>query len=168
MPSEQALHVFIAPPKDEGTSDLLPEDDGWLALADEPKPLGPEMARIIAGLAFARGAEGLAGTASGPNHSVSPPGELEGVGPSADPGEEVALLVAFEVIGCHLLNGAFVHVARREMPSGDQVAEPRRNEGLGIVVIRWDRQGSPSVARAASIAAVGTPTVIVSMCPPGA
>jgi len=55
--------------------------------------------------AFAGCAEGLTGTRSCPDFAVvGPSGEPEGVGPDADPGEEVALGEASEIVGSNIDN----------------------------------------------------------------
>jgi hypothetical protein len=59
---------------------LLSKDNWRAALCDEPVKLGPEVAFVFDALALTGGAEGLAGTASGPDGPVvRPSGEAEGV-----------------------------------------------------------------------------------------
>lgn len=55
--------------------------------------------------------------------------------PDADPGEEVALGVAPEVVGSNIANIPFVHVARRDVPGSDQVAQPLRGIRIVLVVV---------------------------------
>lgn len=87
-------------------------------------------------LALAGGAEGLAGTTACPNKSVvRPPGKPEGVGPSADSGEEVGLRVSSDVIGLYLPYVPFIYVPRGDLPVGDELAEPRGGERIELVVI---------------------------------
>jgi hypothetical protein len=84
---------------------LLSKDNWRAALCDEPMELRPEMALVFDALALTCGAEGLAGATSGPDGlGVIPSGKSEGVGPDADPGEEVALGVALEVARSHVPN----------------------------------------------------------------
>lgn len=84
---------------------LLSKDDWRMALADEPMKLGPEVTLVVEPLAFARCTERLARAGASPDGSVvRPSGETEGVGPDADPGEEVALGVALEVARSHVPN----------------------------------------------------------------
>jgi hypothetical protein len=67
--------------------------------------LGPEVPVVGKSGTFAGGAEGLAGTGAGPDGLVVGPScKTEGVGPDADPGEEVALGVALEVDGLNIDN----------------------------------------------------------------
>jgi hypothetical protein len=74
---------------------LLPHDDRGSAGGDEAVEVGPEVSGVVNSDAFACDRERLAGAASGPHRPVvGPPGEAEGVGPAADPGEEVALGVS--------------------------------------------------------------------------
>jgi hypothetical protein len=91
---------------------LLTKDSLRAALADERKPRRPQVAVVIACLALAGGAEGLAGAGTGPNRSViGPSGETQGDGPSADAGEEMALAVAAEVGRSHVNDASLVNVA---------------------------------------------------------
>jgi hypothetical protein len=84
---------------------LLSKDNWRMALADEPMKLGPEVALVGKSGSLSGGAEWLAGTGASPDGSVvRPSGETEGVGPDADPGEEVALGVALEVARSHVPN----------------------------------------------------------------
>jgi hypothetical protein len=84
---------------------LLSKDNCRAALCDEPMELRPEVALVFDAFALTGGAEGLAGTASGPDGSgVIPSGEAEGMGPDADPGEEMALGVAAQVCRSHVPN----------------------------------------------------------------
>jgi hypothetical protein len=84
---------------------LFSKDDWRAALADEPMELGPEVALVGKSCSLSGGAEWLAGTGAGPDGPVvGPPGEPEGVGPDADPGEKMALGVALEVDGLNIDN----------------------------------------------------------------
>ena len=114
---------------------LLSKDDWRAALSDEPKPRRPEMTDIVKPRAFPGCAEGLAGTRARPNRST-PPGELEGVGPSPDPGEEVALLVSGEVCGLDELDVSLVNVTGWDETVCDELTEPCGSEGVVFVVVR--------------------------------
>lgn len=86
-------------------------------LADEPVPLRPEVAVVFFACALARDTERLAGATTCPNRSVvAPSGPAQRDRPEADPREEVALRVAFEVIRLHFLNGAGVNIPRCNQP----------------------------------------------------
>ena len=78
---------------------LFSHDDRGPDGTDEAMKVGPQVPWIVCAGAFARDRERLAGAASGPHRPVVwPPGEAEGVRPSPDPGEEVALCEPSDVI----------------------------------------------------------------------
>jgi hypothetical protein len=84
---------------------LLSHDDRGSAGGDEAVEVGPEVSGVINSGAFACDRERLAGAASGLDGSVvRPPGEAEGVRPSADPGEEVTLGVPPKFISGNIDN----------------------------------------------------------------
>jgi len=69
-----------------------------LALRDETLELRPEVSLVGFSPSLPGGAEGLTWTTAGPNRSSwIPPGELEGIGPSSDAAEKVALDISGEV-----------------------------------------------------------------------
>jgi hypothetical protein len=116
---------------------LLSKDDCRLALADEPMEVRPEVPLVIKPSSRACRAERLARTGTSPNRSIiGPAGAAKGVGPNADAGEEMALGVGLEVIRMNILDRAFVYVARRDVASGNEVAEPLRGVWVDLVVIR--------------------------------
>jgi hypothetical protein len=87
-------------------------------------------------LSLAGGTEGLAGTRACPNRSVvGPSGEPEGVGPSGNAGEEVALGVATEVVGLDLEDASLVNVAGGDVSSVDKVAEPLGGVWVDFIVV---------------------------------
>jgi hypothetical protein len=78
---------------------LFSHDDRGAAGGDEAVEVGPEVSGVVNSGAFACDRERLAGATARPHRSVvGPPGKAEGVGPAADPGEEVALGKASEFI----------------------------------------------------------------------
>lgn len=84
---------------------LLSHDESGPAGTDEPKEVGPQMPRIVGTGAFPGDRERLARARTRPE--VPPlvePGEAGSERPSADPGEEVALDVASEVVGPNICN----------------------------------------------------------------
>jgi hypothetical protein len=84
---------------------LLSKDNWRMALGDEAIELGPEVTLVGKSCSLSGGAEGLARTRAGPDGPVVGPScETEGVGPDADPGEEVVLRVALEVARSHVPN----------------------------------------------------------------
>src|SRR5438105_2031317 len=84
----QVERYSVEPAESSRAANLLAKDCDRTALADETEPGGPEMARIGVAGAGARSREWLAGARACPNRSVSPPGELQGIGPSANAREE--------------------------------------------------------------------------------
>jgi len=124
---------------------LLPKDDWRAALADEPEPVGPEMAGVIGSLAPAGCAEWLARAGSGPDGPIlRPPRELERVSPPADAGEEVALREVFEFCWLDIGDGPFIHGTCREKATMDQFSEPSRNLGVVVVVVDHSRSIEPA------------------------
>jgi hypothetical protein len=84
---------------------LLSKDDCRTALADEPVELGPEVALIGKSGSFSGGAEGLTRAGASPDGPVVGPScETEGIGPDADPGEEVALREFAKIVGSNIDN----------------------------------------------------------------
>src|SRR5262245_37959077 len=94
--SFQVIRHGIEPLKGNLARNLLSKHDWRAALADEPKPVGPEMALVLEAFPLARRTERLTGTTTRPNRST-PPGKLESKIPSSDPGEEVAAFVSDKV-----------------------------------------------------------------------
>jgi len=115
---------------------LLAKDDWRAALADETKPLRPQMSVVFCGLTLSGFAEWLAGATSGPHGLIIwPYGEPECVRPPADACEEVALRVPLEVGGLDIDDGSLVNVAGRDMAFRDEVAEPLRGIWVDLVVV---------------------------------
>jgi hypothetical protein len=84
---------------------LLSKDDWRTALGDEPVKLGPEVALVGKSGSLSGGAEGLTRAGASPDGSVVGPScETEGVGPDADPGEEVALREFAKIVGSNIDN----------------------------------------------------------------
>ncbi|ORE90223.1 hypothetical protein ATO13_23346 [Stappia sp. 22II-S9-Z10] len=78
---------------------LLAKDDWRAALRDEISPDGPQVPLVFDAPALAGRAERLARATSGPDGPlVRPSGEPECESPTADPGEEMALSEAAQVI----------------------------------------------------------------------
>ena len=130
----------VEPRKASPARNLLSKDDWRAALADETKPLGPEVAIVSGAASLAGDGEGLAGAAPGPDGPVvGPPDESEGVGPSAEAGEGVELGSAHKVSCAKLTNGTSIDGSRGDVPGVGEVAEPRRGVGLDLVVKRAHR-----------------------------
>lgn len=82
------------------------------------------------------GGEGLAGAGAGPHGPVvGPPGEPESEGPAADPGEEVALRVAGEIVRPHVADVPLVHVSGANMSGCHQPPQPLGRERIVLVVV---------------------------------
>ena len=95
------------------------------------------MAGVSGAFSLACGAEGLAGTRTCPRRAIVVPSrEPQGMGPSADPGKEVALGITGKVGWLDINYAPLVNVASRDMPSGDQVSQPRGCIRVKLVVIR--------------------------------
>jgi hypothetical protein len=61
-------------------------------------------------------------------------GKAEGVGPSTDPGEEVALGVPPDVGRVDVFDAALIHVSGREMAFLDQFPEPCGCKRIDLIV----------------------------------
>jgi hypothetical protein len=114
---------------------LLSHDDRGPGGTDESEEDRPEVAFVGLRSAFAGDAEGLAGAGAGPEGPVVRPSSKSSCkGPAADPGEEVALGVAGEVVGSNIGDAPGVDVARRDQAGVDQVAQPGGRIGVDLVV----------------------------------
>jgi hypothetical protein len=104
----RCFHVSVysvEPAKTVLTRNLLSKDNWRMALGDEAIELRPEVTLVGKSCPLSGGAEGLAGAGAGPDGPVvGPSGKAEGIGPDADPGEEVALRVTLEVARSHVPN----------------------------------------------------------------
>jgi hypothetical protein len=101
----QVSRNTIEPSKSIRARNLFTKDDARAALANELEPRRPKVARIVGASGFPGVRERLTGTRSGPDGAVVwPSGESQGVTPSADAGEEVALREASEVSGLNIDN----------------------------------------------------------------
>ena len=95
----------VEPPVTNRFRNLLSKNDCRSADGNEFEPIWPEVSGVFDPEPLACFAKRLAGTAPRPHRPVvGPPGEAEGVGPPPDPGEEVALGEASDVIRCHIDN----------------------------------------------------------------
>jgi hypothetical protein len=103
--SRQISEHSVEPTVASLARNLLSHDERGPAGTDEPKEVGPQMPRIVGACAFPRDAERLAGARARPERPVfgeacDPRSER----PSADPGEEVTLDVASEVVRSNISN----------------------------------------------------------------
>ena len=82
----------VEPSKSVRTCNLLAKHCVRSALANEPRPVRPEMALITESTAAPRCREGLAGETGGPDSlGIFPSCETQGIRPDADAGAEVDL-----------------------------------------------------------------------------
>jgi len=115
---------------------LLSKNDWRAALADEVGPHGPQVALVVEAFSFACAGEWLTGTRSRPDLSiVSPPSQSERMTPDADSGEKMALSIPGKVICSNIRNAPFIHIARRNQPGFNQVAQPLRRVRVEFVVV---------------------------------
>jgi hypothetical protein len=115
---------------------LFAKYDCRATLADEPKPYWPQVAFVCFSFLLSGGAKGLAGATSCPNRSsVIPSGKAQGNAPSADSGEEVTLIVSFEIGRLHIYNAPFVHIAGRNKAICNKLAEHVRRWRVEFVII---------------------------------
>lgn len=120
------------------SGNLFTKDVSRPVCGQERRPDGPEVATVPRAppASACRARERLTRTTARPNRSVvGPSRQSEGVAPSADASEEVALGVASEIIGLDILDISLVHVAWGNVPRRDQVAEPLRGVRLVLVVV---------------------------------
>ena len=132
----QVCRYSIEPTFSNRACNLLPKDNVRAALADKVEEHGPQVALVGLAELLACVAEGLAGTGAGPNRSsCGPVGKLQGVTPSADSGEEVALGIFGEFMRFNFGDAAFVHVSGWYQPGADEFAEPCGGFRVVFVVV---------------------------------
>jgi len=68
--------------------------------------------------------ESLAWTRPCPHRAVHPARELKRVGPTADPGEEMALAEVFEVVGTDFLDRSLIDFAFRYVAFAHEILQP--------------------------------------------
>jgi hypothetical protein len=135
--SFQVSVYSVEPSKAVLARNLLSKDDWRATLLDETEPGGPEVALVSEPSALARGAERLAGAASGPYGAVvGPPSESQRVAPDADSGEGVELLRAGNIHGIEFHQAPLIDAPRCDMARGDEVPHPRRRKRIDLVVDR--------------------------------
>jgi hypothetical protein len=95
----------IEPTVSDRAFNLFAKHNDRAALRDEPGEDGPEVPFVCNSFVLPGTAERLAGAASGPHGAVvGPSSKSESVGPAADPGEEVALVVSNKVSRSYISN----------------------------------------------------------------
>jgi len=119
---------------------LLSKHDWRSALLDDPMEVWPKVPLVIKPKSLACRGERLARTGTCPNRSIIwPSGAPKGERPGADSSEEMALGIGAQVIWVHVLNRAFVYVAWRGVPGGNQVSQPLGGIWVDFVVVRRRR-----------------------------
>jgi len=105
-------------------------------LGDERVKSGPKVALVCVSLSLASARKRLTGTGAGPDSGAAfESGPPQGERPSADPGEEVALVVSGEVVGIDFKDAPFVNVPRRQVARRDQFSQPRARLRVVVVVV---------------------------------
>jgi hypothetical protein len=100
--------------------DLLPEYRFRTAALDEPEELGPEVPLVFFTRSLSGRTERLTRAGTGPDGAVvGPTGESEGVGPSENSAEEVALNKSSKVSCVHLLDWPLIHFSIRHQAGLD-------------------------------------------------
>jgi hypothetical protein len=95
----------VEPRQSVNGRNLLAKANDRSSCFDETKELWPKMPFVVERFTFAGRAEGLAGTASGPDFSVVwPASKPERIGPDPDAGEEMALSISVELVGSNIGN----------------------------------------------------------------
>jgi hypothetical protein len=116
---------------------LFSKDHWRVALGDEAEKSGPEMSFVLMAFVLSSARKRLTRTGACPDWAiVCPSCKSKRKAPSADAGEEMALGIAFEIIRSDINNGPFIDIARGNMPSGNQVAQPLSRIRINFVVIR--------------------------------
>jgi hypothetical protein len=95
----------VEPSKSVRACNLLAKDNVRSALANEPRPVRPEMALITEATFTSCRGEGLAGAGAGPDGAiVGPARKPEGIRPDPDASEEVALTESSQVFSSNIDN----------------------------------------------------------------
>jgi hypothetical protein len=133
------LHVSpnkVEPVERGSGRDLLAKDDPRAALADEMEPRRPQMPLVSKPRSAACRAERLARAGAGPDGSViGPTGVSQGVGPDADPCEEMALSVSKKLDWYNIADIPLIHVSGSDQVSPDQFPEPCGGTRVVLVVV---------------------------------
>jgi hypothetical protein len=133
--SFQVSENSVEPIEASRTRNLLSNDDWRHTLADEPKPLWPQMALVARAFAAPRLRERLARTGSCPEGGVVGPSCGSGSGrPDGNSGKEVGLSCISYILGGQLGDRARVDDAMRYVVGGNEIANPSRGELVDLVV----------------------------------
>jgi hypothetical protein len=126
----------VEPSEPVTACNLFAKDNARFALANEPRPVRPEMAAIIESACAPCGTERLAGTASGPDWPIiGPSGAAQRIGPDSNPGEKVALGVSNKLAWLDIRNAPFVNIAGGNVPGSNQIPQPLCGIGVDLVIV---------------------------------
>jgi hypothetical protein len=115
---------------------LFSKDDWRAALRDEASELGPQVTLVFISASFACDGEWLAGTRSGPNRLIiRPSGKAQGVTPSTNACEEVALGESEKIARSDVRNASLVHLAISYQSFLDEFPQPRADLRVVVVVV---------------------------------
>jgi len=115
---------------------LLAKDDWRRALADEISEDGPEMALVCGSELLTGAGERLTRARSRPDGLiVRHSRKTQGVRPSTDPGEEVALMVSDQLCWLDIHDATFVHRAFRNVAVFDKFAEPSSRFWIVFIIV---------------------------------
>lgn len=137
-------------------SNLFAKANARSALADEVEGRRPQVPLVSKPLSFACRAERLTGAGASPDGSrFVPSGELQGVIPHPDSGEEVYSSTSSKVIWRDIFNGPLIHVSRRDQTRAHQLAQPSGGVRVDFVVKRLRHVAIIGTAASLSIVAYG-------------
>jgi len=103
-------------------------------LGDEIVKSGPKVALVGVSLSLASARKRLTRTGASPDSgNAFESGPPQGERPSADPGEEVALVVSVEVFRFEVKYAPFVHCPGRQVPFRNQLTQP--SASLRVIVV---------------------------------
>ena len=109
---------------------------------------GPEVSFVGMAFALSSARKRLTRAGAGPDSAViGPSGKPERVGPSADAGKEMALVVSGEVARAHVNDASLVNVSARDEVRGDEVSEPLSGIGVNLVIVGSQHLASLGVNR---------------------
>jgi hypothetical protein len=131
---------MVEPRPSSRSANLFANDCCRAALADEPPECRPEVTSVCNASAAPRSGEGLAGTGAGPDVvAIGNPSKSQGVAPSADPGEEVALDESAQVGWFDIEDASFIDFPIRDQSAPNQLAQPCRSVLVDFVVVSGHR-----------------------------
>ena len=124
------------PFKPIAASNLFSKHRWRAALRNEAVPDRPQVALVVCAAALSNPAKRLAWAASGPYGAlVGPSCKPERERPSANAGEEVALIKPSKVICSHISNVSLINIAGSNRARSYQVPEPARSKRVVLVVV---------------------------------